>query len=271
MPQYSYHNGTSTFQSPDHPFQPETTHAEPRLLQSCLGNAVTDITTGGGHAPHFIGSAFQLLHDIGRIAFPTVLFARLHVNVRVGNIIVEHQPAAGHNLAAHLDQIFALVAIHGVLLGSFAENSARYFEGSLKIILEKNSFRQRVFAVTVEHRGQENVVALALDPGRLAGHLKFLKNKAGMLTVRRQQVKFEDRVAVLAAVGTPHGTITDADIINPEQPGIGPAIVVALVADELEVVFMQEHRAKIPDLVQPGFGSTDSHSVASTVWKGIGE
>ena len=87
-----------------------------------------------------------------------------------------------------------------------------------------------------------------------------------MFSVRRQQIKFEDRVAVLPAIGTPNGAIPYTDIVDPEQPGIGPAIVVALVADKLEVIFMQEHRAQIPDPIQPDFGNTNSHSVARKVW-----
>ena len=86
-----------------------------------------------------------------------------------------------------------------------------------------------------------------------------------MFAVRRQQIKLEDRVAVLPAIGAPNGAITYADIVDPKQPGIGPAIVVALVADKLEVVFVQEHCAKVPDPIQPDFRNTNSHSVARKV------
>ena len=79
---------------------------------------------------------------------------------------------------------------------------------------------------------------MLLDINGIGGSNKSLKNRCGQIPVWWQQEEFENGIPFLPFIGAPDATITDDGIVYFEQVIGRPAIIVAFIADKLEIVFM---------------------------------
>jgi hypothetical protein len=134
----------------------------------------------------------------------------------------------------------------------------RDFVFSHHIVLEQHGIRVYVTRELVEHRKQQQVVALAFDICGPCRGDQLEEQGARPLPKRANHVKLEDRIPVCSLLPFDRA-VPNSDVIDLQQIGISPAALVTRVVPDLEIGLLQKQCTKGLDVLQLCLDSVRGH------------